>query len=207
MGMRKLPTARSVLWTDNACYAISIVAPFVFVLALVVKLTGTVPGGRGKPDRPIDPESATLVLASATLFALVLAAIAAWRVARVRSLFDSGAEVEATVRKVSRFRGGGRLKLEFERAGTTYLVRSTFKRHSTTPTFEEGNRIALLVDPGNPKRCVPVALYASPGTPPDGSRTSSASVEHKSAARAPAQALGLQVSSGTSQPARTGDDR
>ena len=207
MGVRKLPSARSVLWTDNACYTITLIAPMFFFLALMVKLTGTVPGGRGKPDQPVDPEFATLLLASATLLALFLYAIVALRVARVRRLFDLGEEVEATVLKVSRFKGGGRLKLEFERAGTTYRVRSTFKRWATTPTFAEGNRVALLVDPSNPKRAVPVALYASPGTPPDGSRVSTASIEHRSASLRAPKAFDLQLSSGTSQPARRGDER
>jgi hypothetical protein len=205
--MRKLPTARSILWTDNVCYTLTVIAPVCFVLALMVKLTGTVPGGRGKPDQPIDPQSATLILAGATALVLLLSAIVAARVARIRRLFDQGEEVEATVVKVSRFRGGGKLRLEFERAGTTYKVRSTYQRWARTPTFTEGTRIAVLVDRLNPKRAVPVALYADPGTPPAGSRVASASVEHRSASRTAPEGFGLQLGSGTSQPARTGDDR
>jgi hypothetical protein len=205
--MRKLPSARSILWTDNACHALTTIAPIVFGLALMVKLTGTLPGGRGKPDRPVDPEVASLVLASATALCLLFAAIVAARVARIRRLFDRGEEVEATVLKVSRFRGGGRVKLQFERAGTTYRVRSTYKRSATTPTFAEGTRISLLVDRLNPKRAVPVALYATPEAPPAGSRAENVSVEHRSASRRPPEGRELQLNSGTSQPARTGDDR
>src|SRR5262245_29372653 len=106
LSMRKLPSIRSILGTDNVCWAISSIAPVVFVLTLIVKLTGTVPGGRGKPDVPIAPEQASIVLASGTAFALFLVWIAALRVARVRRLFDLGEEVEAEVRKVKRFRGG-----------------------------------------------------------------------------------------------------
>jgi hypothetical protein len=178
-----------------------------FGLALMVKLTGTLPGGRGKPDRPVDPEFASMLLAGAAVWLLLLAAIVAARVALVRRLFDQGEEVEATVVKVSRFRGGGSLKFEFERAGETYRVRSTFQRWARTPTFTEGTRIPVLVDRLNPKRAIPIALFADPGTPPAGSRVASASVEHRSASRQAPEGIGLQLSSGTSQPARTGDDR
>ena len=205
--MRKLPSPWSIVWTDNKCYRLTTIGPVFFVLALMIKLTGTVPGGRGKPDQPVDPEFANLVLASAAALILFLGAVVAWRVARIRALFDRGEEVEATVRKVSRFKGGARLKLEFQRAGTTYKVRSTFQRWSTTPTFAEGTRISLLVDPANPKRAVPIALYASPGSAPAGSGDGPVSIEHPSAVLRKPKALGLQVSSGTSQPARTGDDR
>ena len=85
------------------------------------------------------------------------------RVARVRNLFDAGREIEAIVRKVKRVRGGNRLKLGFEMHGIRYEVKSAFLRWSKTPTFSEGTRIPVLVDPAHPKRAVPLALYADPG--------------------------------------------
>jgi hypothetical protein len=29
-----------------------------FLIALLIKLTGTIPGGRGRPDTPVDPDAA-----------------------------------------------------------------------------------------------------------------------------------------------------
>ena len=111
--MRRLPSPWSIIWTDNACCRITTIAPVVFLMALVIKLTGTIPGGRGRPDTPVDDEVASLVLAGAAALALFLSAIVARRVARIRSLFDEGREVEASVRRVTSFRGA-RQKLEFE---------------------------------------------------------------------------------------------
>jgi hypothetical protein len=172
--MRKLPTPWSIIWTDNVCCRIITIAPVVFFLALVIKLTGTIPGGRGKPDRPVDPEVASMVLACAVALMLILSAIVVLRVARIRSLFDGGREIEASVRKVKRFRGGSKLKLEFELHGIPYKVSSTFQRSSKTPVFSEGTRIAVLVDPSNPKRAIPLALYGDPGSAPRGERPMSA---------------------------------
>ena len=165
-GMRRLPSTWSIVWTDNACYQITSLAAVVFVVALLIKLTGTLPGGRGKPDIPVDPEVASLILAYAVAGILFLSAIVALRVARIRSLFERGLEIEATVRKVKRFRGGQTLKLELQHAGITYKVRSAFQRGSKTPTFYEGTRIPVLVDPLDPRRAVPLALYADPGAAP-----------------------------------------
>jgi hypothetical protein len=172
--MRKLPSPWSIIWTDNACCGITTSAPVVFLMALVIKLTGTIPGSRGRPDTPVDPEIASMVLACAVALILFLSAIVAVRVARIRSLFDGGREVEACVRKVKRFRGGARLKLEFELDGIPYKVSSAFLRSSRTPAFSEGTRISVLVDPVNPKRAIPLALYADPGAAQSGERPISA---------------------------------
>jgi hypothetical protein len=158
--MRKLPSVWSIVSTDNVCWAMTTSAPLVLFLGLMVKLTGTMPGGRGKPDIPVDPDVATMVLASAVALILFLGAIVARRVARVRGVFDEGREVEARVRKVKYVRGGAKLQLEFELNGIPYNVRFGFQRWPRTPAFSEGTRIPVLVDPTNPKRAIPLALYA-----------------------------------------------
>src|SRR5262245_51276379 len=184
--MRRLPSTWSIVWTDNACYQITSIAAVVFVVALLIKLTGTLPGGRGKPDIPLDPESASRILAYAVAGILFLAAIVARRVARIRSLFDRGLEIEATVRKVKRFRGGATLKLELQHAGITYRLSSAFQRGSRTPSFDEGARISVLVDPLNPRRAVPLALYADADADP----APAATAERAVSAELPSVALG-----------------
>ena len=47
-------------------------------------------------------------------------------------------------------------------------------RSSRTPAFSEGTRISVLVDPVNPKRAIPLALYADPGAVQSGERPISA---------------------------------
>jgi hypothetical protein len=78
--MHKLPSPWSIIRTDNGCWGITTAAPMVFLIALVIKLTGTLPGGRGKPDRPVDPEIASMVLACAVALILLLSAFVALRV-------------------------------------------------------------------------------------------------------------------------------
>ena len=164
--VRKLPSPWSIIWTNNACLGFTTGALFVLFIGLMVKLTGTIPGKRGGPDTPVTPEVASMVLACAVALILFLSAIVALRVARVRNLFDQGREVEASVRKVTYIRGGARqkLELEFELSGIPYKVSFFFLRSSRTPAFSEGTRIPVLVDPANPKRAIPLALYGDPST-------------------------------------------
>jgi hypothetical protein len=162
--MHKLPSPWSIIWTDNACVGVATAAAMVFFIGLMVKLTGTIPGRRGGPDTPVDPEVASIVLACAVALMLFLSAIVALRVVRVRNLFDGGREVEASVRKVTYFRGGARqkLELEFDLDGIPHKVSFFFLRSWRTPAFSEGTRISVLVDPVNPKRAIPLALYGDP---------------------------------------------
>ena len=158
--MREPPSPWSIIRTDNPCWAITTSALMVFGIALMIKLTGTMPGRRGRPDTPVDPVVASLVLAGAVALILFLSAIVALRVGRIRSLVDEGREVEARVRKVTYFRGARqKLELEFKLDGIPYEVTSVFLRSWRTPRFSEGTRIPVLVDPENPKRVIPLALY------------------------------------------------
>jgi hypothetical protein len=200
--MRKLPSAKSIVWTDNACNTMTTLAPVVFLLALLVKLTGTVPGGRGRPDQPVTPEFANLLLASAATLVMILGVFVVLRVRRIWNLFDVGEEVEATVKKVLRFRGGARLKFEYEHGGTTYTAHAAFKRSSTTPEFEVGARIALLVDRLRPKRAVPLALYQAPQA-----HGRNAGAPSASSTPAAPEAFELRLGSPPSETSRPGQPR
>jgi hypothetical protein len=167
--MRKQPSPWSIVCTDNASWAIATSAAMVFFIGLMVKLTGTIPGSRGRPDTPVDPEVASMVLACAVALILFLSAIVARRVARIRSLFDGGREVEASARKVTYFRGGARQKLELEFTRTASHTRP-FLFLRLLRTLFTGTRISVLVDPVNPKRVVPLALYGDPGAAQCGER-------------------------------------
>jgi hypothetical protein len=158
--MRTPPSSWAIFWTDTASSPIISGAALLLFIGLMVKLTGTLPGSRGKPDIPVDPEVASMVLAGALTAILFLAAIMALRVARIRALFEQGREVEASVRKVTHFRGGRqKLDLELKVHGVPHQLSCSFLRSSRTPAFSEGTQISVLLDPGNPTRAVPLALY------------------------------------------------
>ena len=60
--MRKLPSPWSIIWTDNAYRGITIIAPVLCLMALVITLTGTISGSRSRPDTPVDPDVASITL-------------------------------------------------------------------------------------------------------------------------------------------------
>jgi hypothetical protein len=205
--MRQQPSTWSIVWTDNACEKITSIAAVIFVVALLIKLTGTLPGGRGEPDIPVEPEFASLILACALAGILFLSAIVALRVARIRSLFDRGLEIEATVRRLKRFGRGATFKLEFQYAGITYSVRTAFSRGSRTPRFDEGTRIPVLVDPLNPRRAIPLALYADRGAAPAGTAERAVAAQLPSVDLQKSKSWVLRLRSGSSRIAPSRDDR
>jgi hypothetical protein len=62
-------------------------------------------------------------------------------------------------------------------------VNFAFLRSSRTPRFSEGTQIPVLVDPANPKRVIPLELYAGPGAPQNRERP--ISPEHRSTTSPP----------------------
>lgn len=162
-GMHEPLPPRSIILIDRLCWGIISTAPMILLIAVLIKVTGTVPGKRGGPDRPVDPEVASSVLACAVALVLLAAGFVALRVKLIQSMFEHGREVEASVRKVTYLRGGRtKLQLEFELYGELHEVRHIFVRSRRTPTFGENTQIQVLVDPDRPKRVFPLALYGTP---------------------------------------------
>lgn len=159
--MHKRPSVWSIVWTDDLCYKISPAIVAVLFFGLMVGFTGTLPGGRHKPDVPVSPEVAAAIVAGSVVLTLLLMWPVALRVASIRRLFEHDRRSEALLRQVKRFRGGETLKLEVElpRRGGVQKASYTLRRWASTPTFVEGTRIAVLLDPEHPKRAIPVALY------------------------------------------------
>jgi hypothetical protein len=92
-----------------------------------------------------------------------LSAIVALRVAGIRRLFEEGREVEASVRKVKRFRGGSTLKLEFELNGIRYKVRSSASGRARAAGSRRACRSAR--GDGRPARSQAMTEHAVPLSP------------------------------------------
>jgi hypothetical protein len=90
-------------------------------------------------------------------------------------------------------------------------VRISFQRGWRTPEFVEGTRIPVLVDPLNPRRAIPLALYADPGAGPGaapaGTAERAVSAELPSVALRKSKRWVLRLRSGSSRIARARDDR
>lgn len=204
--MRTRPSTWSIVSTDNVCFRITTLTPWALIFALMVQFTGTLPGGRHKPDVPVDPAVASTILACAMALSLVLAGIVVLRVRGIRDVLEHGREIEAWVRRVKRFKGGATLQLELESAGVRHAARYTFQRWTRTPTFEEDTRISVLVDPAHPRRALPLALFsdacAAGGTSAEESRGASQAAGLRLSRTAREAALPRREGSGPSRVAR-----
>lgn len=94
-----------------------------------------------------------------TLSALALAVLA-WRVARVRALFASGRRAHGVVLALRAARDRGRLEYAFPVQGTTVESWCPVHRTKDVLALEAGTPVEILYDPADPRRAVPVALFA-----------------------------------------------
>ena len=156
--MRRIPAVWKVVKHDNATFLLASVGVILVAIALFVKMTGTFPSRRHS-DVQVDPQTATSLLGSMLLVVGVLWIPAAFRILRIRGLFESGNEVRATVRKIQRFKGYCTIDLDFLLGGRVCAGRSTIRRSAKARTIGLGSQFGVIVDPSNPSRLVLAGLY------------------------------------------------
>jgi len=90
---------------------------------------------------------------------VVLVALLAWRIGRVRWLFAHGASAVGVVTDLWIAKDRGRLEFVFEIDGER--VRSWMPIHRTKAvlSLSPGDRVDLLFDPGRPKRAIVKRLF------------------------------------------------
>ncbi|MCI0587468.1 MAG: hypothetical protein L0323_11570 [Planctomycetes bacterium] len=131
----------------------------LFAFSLLVWITGRMPGGRGRPARPVDPEEARAFLSVAALLMASLCAIAGLRAWRIRGLFEVGDVVQATVERVTYAKGTSRVRFDYEHRGTRCSLRRSIRKSARARALKPGDSLAILVDPDRPRRVVLAELY------------------------------------------------
>jgi hypothetical protein len=150
---------RAILRHDNPAFLLVTFGGVLFAFALLIWVTGSSPGGRGRPSRPVPPaEARALVLGTGVLMASLcsLAALRAWR---VRRLFRIGARVQASVTKISHAKGYSHLRLDYRHGSREHArPRARARRSARDPgrpraSAQAGPRRALrALMPRTPRR-------------------------------------------------------
>ena len=157
--MRRIPAIWKIVKHDNASFLLASCGAILVAMALFVRISGVMPSHRHNEVVSVDPEAAKAILRNAILLAGVLCVPVAFRVLRIRDLFESGSEVRATVRKVSRFKGYSTIDLDFLFAGSVRSSRSTIRRSARARAIGPGSLVGVIVDPSKPSRLVLAELY------------------------------------------------
>ena len=150
---------RKILRHDNPSFLMASFGATLFTFALFICISGTTPGGRGHRPRPVDPESAQGFLIFTGILMVSLCALAALRAIRIRRLFRSGDDVEATVETVSSAQGRSHLRLAYRHGGAHHSVRRSIRKSTRARALKPGEAFSILVDPTRPKRIVLAGLY------------------------------------------------
>jgi len=148
-----------ILWHDNAAFLLLTFGTVLFLFALVVWITGSAPGGRGRPARDVSPQEARIALAFTGTLMVGGGVLASLRALWLRRVFRSGEPVQATVTQVSSAKGYSRLRFEYRHGGVPYALKRSLRRSPRAQALAPGDSFTLLVDPWNSRRVVLAELY------------------------------------------------
>lgn len=156
--LRTVPL-RKLLRHDNLAFLLASFGSVLFAFALLIWITGSQPGVRGRPSRPVSPaEARAILLFTGTLMAS-LCSLAALRLWRIHRLFQLGELVQARVAKVSRAKGYARVWIDYRHRGTQCSVKRSIRRSARAERLAPGDSLTILVDPEHSRRLVLAELH------------------------------------------------
>ncbi|HEX6883536.1 MAG TPA: DUF3592 domain-containing protein [Planctomycetota bacterium] len=148
-----------ILRHDNAAFLMATFGAVLFLIALVVWITGRAPAGRGRPPRVVSPQEARAELAFTGILMVSGGALASLRALWLRRLFRGGEPVQATVTQVATVKGYSRLRFAYRHGGVPCTLKRTIRRSPRAQGLTPGDTFTILVDPWNSRRVVLAELY------------------------------------------------
>ena len=95
-----------------------------------------------------------------SVISIAAAAVMAWRLWLIYTMFNHAVEVPAKITKIRLPKlGFGEIHFEYSHKKNNYTAKSYVFRNLTTITFEEGKRLKLVIDPAHPGRVLIRDLY------------------------------------------------
>ena len=149
------PSLVQVVWTDYPAF----LAACTPVVAWVVCIFLTVPRDITTHQAYATPLAAMVLLILAVVTTAAGIPVVAWRLAKIRRLFREGEEARGIIKRVVFHRDRGLVEFNYMFEGKPYYTRSYLHRNRQTRALEHATRVALLIDPDNPKQAIIWDIY------------------------------------------------
>ena len=145
--MRRLPSARSIVWTDEIAL-IAAILPIVSVVLGVVAGAGLLPDRHGGGFVPA--EHASIFYAIAALGLVAGVAIIGWRVGKIRAAFAIGREVPGRIVKITAFKDRAYVRYEYQVGSRTITARHFVHQTKAMKALREGQAVTIVVNARSP---------------------------------------------------------
>lgn len=158
--MSKVSTGK-IIKNDYAAFLLTIGGPISLAISGFAAVFSFIPGGRGQAGQAVDPQFARGMCVVAALLTVLLFALLAKRISRLKRIIGTGPRATATVREIGFFKDRGRVEFEYVHDGQQYQTRTAVMENKQTKALVSGSEIEVAMDPMNPEKALIVQLYCT----------------------------------------------
>lgn len=156
--MRRASLAR-IIKNDYLAFLCAVGGPIMLAIAIFGGIFGFVPRARFFGVNEVDPATVRIYFAIALVLTLALFSVLAQRFNRIERMVHKGEPTTARIVFVRFFRDRGRMEYEYEHGENVYRAGTAIMKNKDTRDFAPGQEIEVMIDPDNPGKAIPVALY------------------------------------------------
>lgn len=158
--MKKVSMQPSIFRIIQSDYTagLAVMAPLVmWGMYIATEYFGFFPGMGGR--NPLTGEDASFFLILGIITTLIFIPLLIWRVRSFQIIFSRGIEVSSHITNIRFNRDRGRVEYTYTYQGQIYQAGNSIHKTKRTKALQQGDEVALMVDPDNPKQSLIRDLY------------------------------------------------
>jgi hypothetical protein len=150
-----------VIKNDFAAFVMTIGGPIFLAISVFAAVFGFLPEVRGRGGQDIDPRAALALCAVAGFVTVLLFAMLARRISRIKRVLQTGPRALATVSEIDFIKDRGRVEFQYTYNGEAHHAGMAIMKNQQTEAIATGSEIEVALDPANPGKALIVQLYCT----------------------------------------------
>jgi hypothetical protein len=154
---RNAPTGR-ILKNDYPSLLMLIFIGVMWLLAIGGGVLGFLPKRRGGGAIEVDSTMMIVMIVIAAVVTILFGWLASKRIGDIKRIVNTGPEVMGRIQSIGFIKDRGRVEYDYEYDGKSYHAGNAIWKNRETKKLQDGDEIALIVDPDNPSRAFIASL-------------------------------------------------